>query len=138
MSQDKKSVFIKYLVCFCVAVAMTFVVLLIQGIFDGKPKEAKEIMKILHNAFFASGALLMLFSGLLYVAGEGVFLGVGYAMGRAVKALLPFLGKDHETYAEYRERKTGKKEAGNKLAILLTGALFVLVSSVFLIIYYQV
>ena len=129
MSGDKKSTLIKYLICFCVAVALTFVALLIQGFFK---ETLKENMHVLHNAFFASGALMMLFSGLLFVADEGAFLGVGYALGRAAKALLPFLGKDHETYAEYRERKSGKKSKFGKLAIFLTGLLFLLVSLIFL------
>ena len=138
MEKETKSTLIKYLVCLCVAIAMTFVVLLIQGLFTQKGLDAQAVMKIFHNAFFTTGALLMLFSGLLYVAGEGAFLGIGYAMGRAVKALLPFLGRGDETYAEYRERKTGKKQSGNKLCILLVGAGFFLISLIFLIVYYQV
>jgi hypothetical protein len=138
VEKETKSTLIKYLVCLCVAISMTFVVLLIQGLFTTKGLLAKDVMKIFHNAFFTSGAFLMLFSGLLYVAGEGAFLGVGYAMGRAVKALLPFLGRADETYAEYRERKTGKKKSGSKLCILLVGAGFFLISMIFLIVYYQV
>ncbi|MBQ8405149.1 MAG: DUF3899 domain-containing protein [Clostridia bacterium] len=96
-------------------------------------------MHVLHNSFFSSGALMMLFSGMLFVADEGVFLGIGYALGRAAKALLPFLGKDHETYAEYRERKTGKKKKSTgKLTLLLTGAVLVIVSVIFLIIWFNV
>ena len=129
MSDDKKSTLIKYLICFCVTAALTFVILLIQGFFK---ETLKENMHVLHNAFFGSGALMMLFSGLVFVADEGAFLGIGYAFGRAAKALLPFLGKDHETYAEYRERKSGKKSKFGQLAIFLTGLLFLLVSLIFL------
>lgn len=138
MEKETKTTLIKYLVCLCVGIAMVFVVLLIQGLFTQQGLTAQDVMKILHNAFFASGALLMLFSGLLFVAGEGAFLGIGYAMGRAVKALLPFLGRADETYAEYRERKTGKRQSGNKLCILLVGVFFFLLSLIFLILYYQV
>ncbi len=135
MNQDKKSALIRYLVCFCVGVAMIFVVLLIQGFFKDS---AKENMKILHNAFFATGALMSLFAGLLFVADHGAFLGVGYALGRAVKALLPFLGRDHETYAEYRERKTGKKREKGDHCVLFTGLFFLVVSLVFLLVWYLV
>ena len=138
MEKDRKATLIRYLVCLCVAVAMVFVVLLIQGLFDGTDRTTKDVMQIFHNAFFATGALLALFAGLLFVAGEGVFLGVGYAMGRVVKAFLPFLGRDHETYAEYRERKTGKKKKKGDLCLLFTGLAFIAISIVFLIIWYNV
>ena len=135
MSRDKKTMLLQFLVCFCVAVALVFVTLLIQGFFKDT---LKENMHVLHNAFFSSGALMMLFSGMLFVSDEGVFLGIGYALGRAAKALLPFLGKDHETYAEYRERKTGKKKKSTgKLALLLTGAVLVVVSVIFLIVWFN-
>ncbi len=94
-------------------------------------------MRLLHDAFFSSGALLMLFSGLLYVSGEGAFLGIGYALGRAIKALIPFTRKDHETYAQYRERKLGKGKKKGDGCIFFTGLLFFLISVVFVIIWYQ-
>ncbi|MBQ7913080.1 MAG: DUF3899 domain-containing protein [Clostridia bacterium] len=136
MSGNKKSILIKYLVCFCIAVALVFVILLIQGFFKDT---VKANMHVLHNAFFATGALMMLFSGLLFVTDEGAFLGVGYAFGRLVKTLLPFWGKDHETYAEYRERKESKKKTSTvKLSLLLTGLVFFLISLIFLVIWHNV
>ena len=138
MSKDKKSTLIKYLICFCIAVAMVFVVFLIQGLFDGKDKDAKEIMYILQNAFCVPGLLMMLFSGLMFVSDQGGFLGIGYALGKAARVFFPVLNKEAETYAEYRERKTGKKSGGGKLAVLLTGLFFFLISMIFLIIWYNV
>ena len=95
-------------------------------------------MQILHDAFFTAGILFVLFSGMLFLSSEGAFLGVGYVLGRAVKAVfLPFGRKDHETYAQYRERKLGTKKSSGGGAIFLTGLLFVIVSIIFLIIWYQ-
>lgn len=136
VSRDKKSWLIAYSVCFCIAISLAFVALLVQGFFADS---VKENMKILHNAFFVSGGLLTLFSGLLYVSDGGAFLGVGYVLGRAVKGLFPFWGKDAETYAEYRERKIERKKAGfGKLPLLLTGIFFLLLSLIFLAVWYQV
>ena len=138
MSRGKKSILIQYAVTFSVAVAIVFVSFLIQGLFNGEPKDDREIMRILHNAFFASGALIMLFSGLLFVSDEGGFLGIGYALGRAWHVFFPAVGKDPETYAEYRERKTGKKKSTGKLSVLLTGLFFFLVSLILLAIWYNI
>ena len=79
----------------------------------------------------------MLFYGLLYVSGEGAFLGVGYAMGRVVRALIPFSRKDHETYAQYRERKLAKPHKKGDGAIFFTGLIFFAISLIFLFIYEQ-
>ena len=134
MEKDKKSVLIRYLVCFCVAIFITFLALWIKGFFKDT---AKENMQVLHDAFFSAGALLMLFSGLLYVSGEGVFLGIGYALGRAVRALIPMSKKPHETYAQYRERKTSGEKQKSDHSIFFTGLFFFLISLIFLAIWYQ-
>ena len=135
MEKEKKALLAKYLICFCVASVIVLLVFAMQGFFSD---DVKDNMRILHDAFFSAGILLVLFSGLLFVSGEGALLGVGYVLGRAVKAVfIPFGRKDHETYAQYRERKLGTKKAGSGTPIFLTGLLFVVVSIVFLIIWYN-
>lgn len=134
MEKDIKSILKKYLVCFCVASGLVLAVFAIKGFFTS---DAKMNIQILHDAFFSAGALLILFAGLLYVSGEGAFLGIGYALGRAIKALIPFSRKEHETYAQYRERKTGKHKGSGEGCLFFTGLFFVLISVIFLIIWYQ-
>lgn len=134
MEQEKKALITRYAVCFGVAALMTFLILSMKGFFG---EDAKTNMQILHDAFFATGALMMLFAGLLYVAGEGIFLGIGYALGRAIKALIPFSRKEHETYKQYCERKTGKTRAKTDSCIFFTGLFFFLVSLIFLAIWYK-
>lgn len=83
-----------------------------------------------------AGLLLILFSAFLYVSGEGVFLGVGFVVGKAVQALLPGR-KPYETYAQYRERKIGKVKKSSNGHILLTGIFFLAVGVVFVLIWYR-
>ena len=135
MEKEKKALLIRYLICFCVASGIVLAVFCINGFFTDN---AKTNMKILSDAFFTAGGLFVLFSGMLFLSSEGAFLGVGYVLGRAVKAVfLPFGRKDHETYAQYRERKLGTKKSSGGGAIFFTGLLFVIVSIIFLIIWYQ-
>ena len=135
MEKEKKALLIRYLICFCVASGIVLAVFAIKGFFTDN---AKTNMQILHDAFFTAGILFVLFSGMLFLSSEGAFLGVGYVLGRAVKAVfLPFGRKDHETYAQYRERKLGTKKSSGGGAIFFTGLLFVIVSIIFLIIWYQ-
>ena len=128
MEQETKSRIIRYLICLAVGAGIVLTVFALKG-FAMETK--KETMQLLHDAFFSAGALMILFSGLLYVSGEGAFLGIGYALGRAVRALIPFSNKPHETYAQYRERKTGERKKSDH-ALLLTGLFFFVVSLIFL------
>ena len=134
MEKDKKSILIRYLVCFCLALLIVFFVLVIKGFFRDT---AKENMQILHDAFFTSGALLILFSGLLYVSGEGAFVGIGYALKSVARIFVPMSNRKIETYAEYRERKTGGEKPKNGHSIFFTGLFFFLISLIFLAIWYQ-
>jgi hypothetical protein len=135
VGKDKKTILIRYIVCFFVAVAIVLFVFSIKGFFT---TDTKQNMQILHDAFFTAGALLMLFSGLLYVSGEGIFLGVGFVFSRAIKALIPFSHKDNETYAQYRERKSEKVKKTSDNCIFFTGLFFFLISLVFLWFWYQI
>lgn len=135
MKKEKKALLIRYLICFCVASVIVLAVFAIRGFFT---ESAKANIQILHDAFFTAGILLVLFSGLVFVSGEGALLGVRYVFGTAIKALfVPFGRKDQETFAQYRERKLGTKKPSGAGPIFLTGLLFVLVSVIFLIIWYQ-
>lgn len=133
MNKDKKSALIRYIVCFIVASAIVLFVFSLKGFFG---TDAKQNMQLLHDAFFTSGVLMMLFCGLLYVSGEGMFLSLGFIFNKVIKSLIPFSHKEHETYAQYCERKGHTKSKGNR-AILLTGLFFFLISLIFLAIWYQ-
>ena len=135
MEKEKKELLIRYLICFCVAAGIVLVVIAIKGFFT---ESARANIQILHDAFFTAGIILVLFSGLVFVSGEGALLGVRYVFGTAIKVLfIPSGRKDQETFAQYRERKLGAKKPNGAGSIFLTGLLFVVVSVIFLIIWYQ-
>ena len=135
MEEEKKSLLIRYIVCFCVGVGLVLAIFSIKGF---SADDAKYNIQLLHDAFFSSGALLMLFSAMLYLSSEGALLGLTYVFGRALKAVfIPFGRKDEESYADYRERKLGGKKGDTGGAIFWTGLFFVIISVVFLIIWYR-
>ncbi len=134
MSNDKKTVWIKYAVCFGVAVGIMFIVFTIRGFFGN---DAKANMLVLSDATFTAGALMTMFAGMLFISGEGGFLGIGYVLNRVVRSFIPMGRKNTETYAQYRERKTGKiKKPGDK-CLLFTGLFFLLLAVIFTIIWYN-
>ena len=134
MKQDKKSVWIKYAVSFVVACGIVIFVFSLKGFFG---TDKKQNIQLLSDAFFTAGALLMLYSGFMYVSGEGMFVSLGFIGTKVIQALIP--GKrDKETYAQYRERKTGvSKEQKGKHCVFLTGLFFFLISLIFVAIWYK-
>ena len=127
---------IKYLIAMAVAAVIVVLVLWGRGYFAAT--EWREQCRLLCDAFTFSGLFLILVSALVWVSNRGAFLGIGYAMGRLVRTLLPFLSKSHETYADYRERKLGRGGVHGYSFIFFTGLVYFAAAIVFLILFYQI
>ena len=82
--KNSKSTLFQCFVCLGIGLSLTFLILLVQGIFNVEEKTAREFMRVFHNAFFVAGALESVFAGFAFVAGKGAFLGIGYALGTNV------------------------------------------------------
>ena len=133
--ETKSSILIRYLVAFCVASFLFLSVLILKGFFTDN---AKDNMHTLVDAFFASGVLMIMFYGLLFVSSEGAFLGIGFALGRALRMLVPFSKKPIENYGQYRERKAKTKTGENRdICVLVVGILFFAVSMILLCFWYN-
>lgn len=133
MTQEKKKLLIKYLVCFGVAIAITLAVFWSKGFFTDS---TAVNIQILSDGFTVSGLMLTMFAGLLYISGEGGFLGIGYVLRNVVLWFIPMGRTKQETYAKYRERKTGEMKKQGDHCILLTGLLFLITGIVFTVIWY--
>ena len=136
MEKEKKSLLIKYLVCFGVASLITVGVFWIKGFFTDS---IGVNLQILSDGFFVSGILLLMFSGMMFVSSEGALLGVSFALRGVVQVFLPTLGQKHETYAQYRDRKLAEKQVHRPKdhSIVVVGLIFLTVSIVFTIIWYE-
>lgn len=133
MKQETKSLLIKYIVCFCVASLITFIVFCIKGFFT---ESTAVNIQILSDGFSIAGLILTLFAGMMYVSGEGALIGIGFVMRNVVLAFIPMGRKRHETYKQYRERKLGTVKKSSDKCLLFTGLLFLLIGVAFTIIWY--
>ena len=132
--QEKKKRLIKYLVCFCVASLITVAVFWIKGFFTDS---ISVNVQILSDGFFVSGFLLTMFAGMLYLSGEGAFLGIGFILQNVVQAFVPMGRRNHQSYAQYRENKIGKLKKQGDHCVLLTGLLFLAVGIILTVIWYE-
>ena len=134
MKQENKTLLIKYIVCFCVASLLSFIVIWIKGFFTDS---IAVNIQILSDAFFVSGILLTMFAGMLYISGEGALVGIGFVLRNVLLWFIPMGKAKHELYKDYRERKLSqiKKEKDN--CILVVGLLFLFIGIIFTIIWYM-
>lgn len=133
MNEKRKELLIKYAVCFVVASIFTVLVFWARNFFTD---DLGVNLQVLSDGFSISGILLILFSGLLFVSGEGALLGIGFVMRNVFLYFVPYGRKHHETYAQYRERKVGGPKRTGTLCPLITGLFFLAIGLIFTIIWY--
>ena len=68
MQQEKKSLLIKYGICFGVAAVIAVLVFGARGFFTDN---AGVNIQILSDGFFVSGIVLLAYAGMMFISGEG-------------------------------------------------------------------
>lgn len=133
MNSNQKQFIFKYLTCFCIAILITVLVIGINGFFTD---DIGVNIQILSDGFFVSGILFMMFAGMLFISNEGAFVGIGFVLRNIVQAFVPMGRKNHEFYAQYRERVLSKKKANIDRCVWITGIIFLSIGVIFTVIWY--
>lgn len=129
---------LKYAVCIGIALLITVAVFWSKGFFADS---ASVNIQILSDGFSVSGILFSMIAGLMYISGEGMFVGIGFVLRNAALTFIPGGRAKQERYADYRERKLGKIKKGTDHCILVTGLTFlglgILFSAIWYFAFYQ-
>ena len=134
MKQENKSLLVKFLICFGVASALTFIVFWIKGFFTDSL--ANNIM-VLADGFFVSGILITMFAGMIFISSQGALIGISFIVRNFVLAwIIPGGRKKQEMYADYRERKMSELKKPTDACVLITGLIFLAVGIIFNVIWY--
>ena len=133
MKQENKALLIKYIVCFGVALILAFFVCWIQGFFTDS---IAVNLQILSDSFMVSGFLMTMIAAMMFIGGEGGFIGIGFVLRNAFLAFIPMGRKRHEKYADYRERKLKEAKRSSDHCILVAGLTFLAIGIVFVAIWY--
>lgn len=136
MEKEKKSLLIKYGVCFGVASLITLGVFGIKGFFTD---DVGVNIQILSDGFFVSGILLLMFAGMMFISSEGALIGISFVLRNVVMSFVPMGRMNHELYGQYRERKLAElkaKRASGDRCITVVGLIFLAISIVFTVIWY--
>jgi hypothetical protein len=134
MKEQNKALLIKYIVCFGVASLITFIVFWTKGFFTDR---VGVNIQILSDGFFVSGILLTMFAGMLFISKEGALIGIGFVLRNIVQAFTTMGRKNHEFYAQYRERKLAeRRQRASDHCVLHVGLLFLTIGVIFTLIWY--
>lgn len=122
----------KLLVCFAVGAVIALALLLAKGVFD--TQDAKDTVRIVCDAFFAAGAMLLVAGALVWTFDNGITDGLTYS----ARTMLNLRKKDYEnnereSYSAYRERKHRNK--GTVKEFLISGGAYFIVSVALLVVY---
>lgn len=133
VKQKTKATWRNYGICVGIEVLIAFLVIWSKGFFA---HSLAVNIQILSDAFFVAGIMMTLFSGLLYVSGEGALIGISFVLRNVVLSFIPMGRAKHEVYADYRARKLSKAHKNNNSCILVTGLIFLFIGIVFTTIWY--
>ena len=126
---------LKYGIAALIGAAMTATYLILRD-FTGREPLADRY-RMLCDAFTIPGMVLILSAALVALSNAGSFTGIGYSVKHMVNQLIPGMGLQRETYADYLERREGKKVKGYGF-LLQVGIVFMAVALVFYALFYHV
>lgn len=92
--------------------------------------------RILSDAFLIPGLVTVLIGCLFVISNKGGLDGVSFAVGRAVRMLVPGMKKKDEKYLDYVERKRNNPLRGFGF-LFSVGGTFCAISIVFMILFYR-
>ncbi len=124
----------KYLITVAMGLIIAFLALLPRDIFH--LTAAVDIMKAFCDAFFVSGVLITCIGGLVFVSNGGVFDMLAYGMRTFFESFKKNVtDRKYRTYYDYKESKKDKKR--NFGFLVVVGVAFIVISLVFLALYYK-
>ncbi len=89
------------------------------------------------DAFTVVGLLYVGFGVLFYASGTGFFDFLGYSFQRGASLIFPRFEPGEENYYEYKIKKQEERKKVSHKSTLLIGLIFVLISGIFTVIWYQ-
>lgn len=127
--------YLGYIITFVIGLSVSFVIMLSKGVFS--QDTSKEVMHILCDSFFVPGIVILGF-GLLVVASNG---GTFDMLVYGTKKFFSLFSKNpnkqlHETFYEYRVAKSENK--GEFLHLIVVGLFFIVISIIFMILWYEI
>lgn len=127
--EEKKS----YIITSVIGLVIVIAVCLLDRIYAAE--DMKQVYRILSDAFFIPGVLLIGIGMMVVAANEGLFNGIAYGLKTVGRSLSTRKGEKikEEEFHEYNERMKKKKHSVAHLIIV--GVVLFVISLLFLVLY---
>lgn len=126
--------FLRYLITSLIGLFLALFICIYKDLFS--KTEIKDIMHILTDAFFAPGALILCFGLLVLASNGGMFHIISYGLA----SFINLFRRDRKQmkYKTYYDYKMAMQENPKPFFyIVIVGLVYVVISMVFLILWYQ-
>lgn len=122
----------KYYASAAIGLVLVFAVALSAGLFSAEG--AKDVVRILSDAFFVPGVLLSGAAGLSFAASKGFYDVFSYGI-QTIKSHFEFKkDKRAESLYDFKKRKNAEKRGWLK-ETLVVGLIFIALAAVFVVVY---
>lgn len=111
-----------------------FALWLIGVLYQGMPQtsDAGEWFRVLSNGALVPGVLFVGISGMMWIAGEGLFDGIKYSMS----SLMARMRGREKRYASYYDYTRREKKKGSSYPMLFPGLFFLAAAIILTLLYY--
>ena len=127
--------YLKYIITVTIGLAFSALIIFSKDIFN--QESTTEVMKILCDGFFVPGVVILGFGLLVVASNGGTFDMIVYGTKKFFDLFRRNAYKRvNETFYEYKKAKSDKKI--EFLYMIITGLVFIAISIIFLVLYYNV
>ena len=133
--KNRRATFLKLGVSTLISLLVALAVLATHGFWQAE--DPAERCRLLCDAFFVPGALLVSAGALIFVSNLGIFNGISYAARYVARMFVPWSGRRDESYGDYVSRRAEKGNITGYGFLFLVGGVFLAVSLVFLALFYH-
>lgn len=114
-----------FLICIGGGLVAAFLVAWSQGLFSAAT--SADVFRTLCDGFFTVGAMLLAFGGLRWTFNGGVMDGLGFSIRTGIQRMrFNYEEQGREDFGEYRRNR--EKKAKSPKALLLSGAVFLIIA----------
>lgn len=132
--KERRKLIAKYGISTALAMMIAWAVLSTHGFMFSLA--ISEQYRLLCDAFFVPGVLLLSAGALIFASNHGTFDGLSYASRYVARMFVPWSGKRDESFGEYVRRKEEKGKIKGYGFLFLVGGIFMAVSVLFLLLFF--
>lgn len=124
---------LKVLIPLAVGLVIAVIMMFSSGITSAQ--SVHDALRIVCDAFFVPGAMLLMYGGLRWTYNGGVMDGLGYSAKLMINRMRPHYEEHRQSFAEYRSKRESKAQPA--FPLVASGLILLAIAVVLYVIYGQ-